>query len=236
MAFHYSPKIVTDGLYVCLDSANIKSYPETGTNWSDLTANRNNFSIVGSISYTASNSGSLLFNGGYAQINQNVLLSLNNFSDWSIEVWLYQTSFGSNLFRSNIFGIDVSGNVNSTTMYISRPGGNFVIGGDGATGVMEPVVSVSSPTISFNTWYQLVAVKNGTNIRLSINGVEYTSVTRTTFNWSNLGSTTAKLGNRTEGDVAFIGRIPIFRIYRGKSLSASEVLQNYNATKSRFGL
>jgi hypothetical protein len=47
---------------------------------------------------------------------------------------------------------------------------------------------------------------------------------------------TAKIGNRTAGDVQFFGRIPIFRIYRGKALSASEVLQNYNATKSRFGL
>lgn len=233
MAFQFSPKIVTDGLYVCLDSANIKSYPGTGATWSDLTANRNNFSIVGSISYTASNSGSLLFNGGYAQINQNVLLSLNNFGNWSIEAWIYRTGLG-NSYRSNIIGIDTIFDTNSTVMGISN-GGNFYIGGDGAPNVMNPVVSVSSPTISFNTWYQLVAVKNGTNIRLSINGVEYTSVTRNPFNWSNLG-VTAKLGNRATGDVQFFGRIPIFRIYRGKALSASEVLQNYNATKSRFGL
>ena len=40
MATRYSPRIVTDGLVLCLDAANSRSYPGTGTNWADLVRSR----------------------------------------------------------------------------------------------------------------------------------------------------------------------------------------------------
>ncbi len=45
MAFHHSPRIVTDGLVLYLDAANSKSYPGSGTNWYDLSGNKNDFVI-----------------------------------------------------------------------------------------------------------------------------------------------------------------------------------------------
>lgn len=229
MAVNGFTNIVTDGLVLSLDAANLKSYPTSGTTWTDLSRTGNNGTLTGTITFSSSTAGILIFGGGYISLNQNVLLNLNSVSNWSIETWVYRTGLGTS-FRSDIIGIDISGNINSTTMSISN-GGSFFIGGDGGAN-MNPVVSASQ-TISLNTWYHLVAVKNGTNIKLYVNGVEGASQTRSNFNWSDLG-TTAKIANRVSGDVQFLGRIPIFNIYRNKALSASEVLQNYNATKWRF--
>ena len=54
MAFHYSPKLVTDGLVLALDASNPKSYPGTGTTWYDLSGNDNDFTLDGSgITYNA---------------------------------------------------------------------------------------------------------------------------------------------------------------------------------------
>jgi hypothetical protein len=229
MAVNGFTNIVTDGLVLSLDAGNLKSYPTTGTTWTDLSRNGNNGTLTGTITFSSSTAGILIFGGGYISLNQNVLLNLNSVSNWSIDTWVYRTGLGTS-FRSDIIGIDTTGNINSTIMAISNAG-SFFIGGDGGVN-MNPIVSASQ-TISLNTWYHLAAVKNGTNIKLYVNGVEGASQTRSNFNWSDLG-VTAKIANRVAGDVQFLGRIPILNIYRNKALSASEVLQNYNATKWRF--
>jgi hypothetical protein len=223
--------IVTDGLVLCLDTANIKSYPGSGLIWSDLSSNLKDWTLSSQPTFSNNNMGSLVFNGEYAQTDKNILLNLNNFSNWSIETWIYRTGLGTS-FRSNILGIDTIFNINSTVMAVAN-GGNFFIGGDGGPN-MNPVVS-STSLILLNTWYHIVVVKNNNNVKIYINGVENTSQTRTNFLWSDLGIT-AKIGNRTAGDTQFFGRIPIVRIYSNKSLSPSEVLQNYNTHKGRYGL
>jgi len=63
VALSHSPKIVTDGLVLCLDAGNPKSYPGSGTTWTDLSGNSNNGTLVNGVGYNGSNLGSLSFDG-----------------------------------------------------------------------------------------------------------------------------------------------------------------------------
>ena len=62
MSLNHSPAIVTDGLVLCLDAANIRSYPKTGTTWSDL-AGTNNGALTNGPTFDAGNGGSIVFDG-----------------------------------------------------------------------------------------------------------------------------------------------------------------------------
>ena len=63
MATLYSPKIVTNGLVLCLDAGNNKSYPGSGTTWNDLSGNNNTGSLVNGPTFTGSFGGSVAFDG-----------------------------------------------------------------------------------------------------------------------------------------------------------------------------
>ena len=60
---HGGKPIVTDGLVLCLDAANPKSYPGSGTTWTDLSGNGNNGTLVNGVGYNSDNGGSLSFDG-----------------------------------------------------------------------------------------------------------------------------------------------------------------------------
>jgi hypothetical protein len=63
MALSHSPKIITDGLVLCLDAGNPKSYPGSGTTWTDLSGNGNNGSLENGVGY----------NGGFFNGNDYVM-------------------------------------------------------------------------------------------------------------------------------------------------------------------
>ena len=62
MGLTHSPKIVTDGLVLCLDAANNRSYPKSGTTWSDL-AESNNGTLINGPTFDAGNGGGIVFDG-----------------------------------------------------------------------------------------------------------------------------------------------------------------------------
>ena len=63
MAFNFSPKIVTDGLVLCLDAANSKSIVSGSTTWNDLSRGGNNGNLVNGPTFNSGNGGSILFDG-----------------------------------------------------------------------------------------------------------------------------------------------------------------------------
>ena len=63
MSNNYGPKIVTDGLVLCLDAADQNSYPGSGNTWYDLSGNGNNGTLVNGVGYNSGNLGSLVFGG-----------------------------------------------------------------------------------------------------------------------------------------------------------------------------
>ena len=91
MAISYNPRIVTDGLVLALDAGNPKSYPGSGTTWTDLSGNGNNGTLTNGPTYSSANGGSIVFDGvdDYAEITD----SSNNFDlggiDATLEFWIY---------------------------------------------------------------------------------------------------------------------------------------------------
>ena len=63
MGLSHSPSLVMNGLVLCLDAGNSKSYPGTGTTWTDLSGNGNNGTLTNGPTYSSANGGSLVFDG-----------------------------------------------------------------------------------------------------------------------------------------------------------------------------
>jgi hypothetical protein len=90
MGLGHSPRIVTDGLVLCLDAANARSYPGTGTTWTDRSGNGNDGTLTNGPTFDSDNGGILSFDG----TNENLTIPSVTFN--SIELWCYRTQTFSN--------------------------------------------------------------------------------------------------------------------------------------------
>ena len=219
MAFGNGPRVVTDGLTFAIDAADKNSYPGTGTTWIDLVALRNSI-LTNGPTFNSDNGGSIVFDGvddfgSSTDINIPLI---------TISIWVYKTSTAANqglITRNNtVWGIaQIS---DTLRVFLS------VIGSYTDTGY----------TIPLNQWVNIVYTYANTGVAGSqvvyING---TSV------FTGAGSGTLSTG-RIQGRPFLIGsanstfwggRIAQAQVY-SVALTASEVLQNYNNQKSRFGL
>ena len=239
MAGTVAPNIVTDGLVLYLDAANTKSYPGSGTTWSDISRGGNNGTLTNGPTYST-DGGSIVFDGvdDYVSIpNNNSLVFGNN--DFTVSIWiktpLASTGEGTPSQWGPIISkgcttsapsgtwwfAQTSTNSNRITFNISsNPGGTFV-------------TATTTPTL-LDGWHNIVFTRIGST------GSMYTDSTLTntdTSSDSNLNSTTplwiaGTSPSATKRTSMTLSQVQIYN----RSLSAIEVLQNYNATKSRFGL
>jgi hypothetical protein len=224
------PNIVTSGLTYLLDGGFIPSYPRTGATWNDLSGNGNSTSLVNGPTFNSSNDGSIVFDGVNEYGLTANLLNPTTFPNESVFVWFYPTSAGqivSELGQATInFGYhDSNIEINSGgVISFATWGGNLT----------NKVVSSAK---SFNTWYQLGFTYSGTTLTAYINGSSIGTATLTrqppTALYFGLCAIDSVTNMGTAGYAG--GRMGNFLFYN-RGLSSSEVLQNYNAQKTRFGL
>jgi hypothetical protein len=228
---HNTNSIVTSGLVLALDAANPKSYSGSGaTTWSDLSGNGNTGTLVGGVGYNAANGGYLSFNGsnqyGTIPFNSNFAFGTG---DFTIEVWMLMTST-SNSYQL-LGGTHSAGSSGSGWYYYARN-----LAGGQSFGYISDVPNNQS-AISTNVWIQMVARRISGVLTFYQNATQGASVSFTD-NIANGGALI--LGNLGGSGFpttyGFTGYISVVRVYKGKGLSAAEVLQNYNALKSRYGL
>jgi hypothetical protein len=231
MATSYgNPPIVTDGLVLCLDAANPLSYPGSGTTWNDLSGQGNSGTLINGPTFNSSNGGSLVFDGAddYARFNSGLYGRIS----FSLEYWFYQNSIES--FSQEMFTSDYtnSGNTSNPGIEIYSSGTTLYFRSNYNNGTRP-----ATTTISAQVWNHVVAVCTvDSSITLYLNGVEGNSniPSNPYITWNN---EPLNLGAITGYSILipFSGKISIGKIYN-RALSASEVLQNYEATKTRFGL
>jgi hypothetical protein len=215
-------QLVTDGLVLALDVANTVSYPGSGTTWTDLSGNGRNGTLVNGVGYNGDNGGSLTFDG----VNDIVNTTYVSPNTYTFSAW-FKTNVVSSGYR-NIISIPTP-NYSLVLLDDNTPKLGFWTS-DGLGGT-----SLSTPTISTNTWYNVVFVREGNSItggyKAYLNSVLYGNANTGTW------STTANLsiGGRTDTSQFLNGNVSQVFIYN-IALTASEIQQNYNATKSRFGL
>ena len=212
--------IVKDGLVLWLDANDKTSYPGTGTAWTDLSRGGNNGTLTNGFTYNSGNGGSIVFDGLDAYVNVNSNANILSKTAYTKTAWFYPTSFSTN---NNIN----SGGVSAQHAFWLAGGNRLNAGHNGGWSTVQ-----STSTLSLNTWYYGAVTFDTTNgWKLYLNGIqESTSNSTTTFD----GNGEILIGSFAGGNL-FTGRIAGTQVY-SKVLTASEVLQNYNATKNRFGL
>jgi hypothetical protein len=228
MAIHYNSKISTDGLVLCLDAANSKSYPGSGTTWTDLSGNGNNGTLVNGVGYSGDNLGSLSFDG----VNDYVSLSRIVQDDFTLSCWFkttqsFETSTQVQWYRGvGLVDAEVAGVTNDFGMSVQAGKVDF--------GVGNPDVTIqSTSTYNDNIWHFAVGTRNKNSgaINLYVDGVFITSAVGNT-NTLNAPSN-IRVGSIQTNIQFFNGNIAQVSIYN-RALTAQEIQQNFNATKSRY--
>ena len=238
MSFNYSPKVVTSGLVLCLDAANQKSYTSGSTTWYDLTGNFNNGTLINGPTFDSNNGGSIVFDGtdDYVNIPNASSLSMASTNQVTVDVWVYPIGNGISSTREFL-----NKRNNDATTYVSY-GVSWYSGNSGATNSVFSRIGFTDNTVSDlfssnqskNVWFNITETFNGTLHSLYINGIinVSASVSGKTIKDTGQPVTLASYNGSTE---LVNARISNAKIYN-RALSASEILQNYNATKTRFGL
>ena len=231
MATIYNPNIVTDNLVFCLDAANTKSYAGSGTDWKDLSSQGNNGTLTNSPTYVPnSNGGYFDFDGTNDYINANTALPDSFFQGNStISFWIYFNTIDSDSQGQAILHHGTNSNPNGFHIMQRDSKVRLSLWGPGLT---------SESTFSASTWYNLTFTHNNTTnaCAIYINGSLDASDTLSA-SYTGSGNNCRIAGPIIEGGAyhdELHARIAQVLCYE-RVLTAADVSQNYNATKSRYG-
>lgn len=233
MAFNFSPKIVTNGLVLALDAANTKSYISGSTTWNDLTPNGNNGTLTNGPTFNSGNGGSIVFDGTNDYIDINNSTSLNP-TVISIGSWFYLNSLvvNQNIISKGYTSISPPYISYSLKMNDISPF-NIVAIQASINGTAKELLSTT--TFTTGIWYYVIGTYDGSIFKLYINGVQEPNTTSAVGSISSY-NTPIQVGRwGTQGSQYLNGKVSIAQIYN-RALSATEILQNYNTLKTRFGL
>lgn len=220
------PSIVTNSLVFNVDAANTSSYSGTGNVWNDLSGS-NNIKFYSSSSYNVNANPTFSTDGGGSLVTTGI--------------------FGKSINNSGITG-SVARSMEAWVKFNSVAGNAVIsIGGQSASQLYELMAysnnliehywgnfTQSSTVLATNTWYHIVIIYDGTtNHYIYINGVQVGISATPTLNTTNTPIYVGPAVTTTWG--AFDGKIAALRIYN-RVLSSSDVTNNFNVLKTRFGL
>lgn len=221
--------IVTNGLQLWLDAGNSSSYPGSGTTWYDLSVNQVNSTLVNGVGYSSSNGGTLTFDGSNDYVDTNQSLASTSFT---ISAW-YKCTNSSN-YRMIISKETNAGGPWNYRMYLNS--GNGYLVGDITEASGGQVVD--SNDYANDTWVNTVFIRDVAtdNLYLYVNG-SLVQTANDTSSGTVTNSQNVWIGRSAYlgGSYPFLGNISIVMIYN-RALDNNEILQNFNADKSRYGL
>ncbi len=220
MSVNGGPDIVTDGLVLSLDAANPLSYPGSGTTWNDLSGNGNTGALTNGPTFNSGNAGSIVFDG----VDDYITFPAVTNNIYSLDFWY---KMGGN---------------DGTYGYFASSGSNGLAISEGGTGdglsygkfyywLGNANVLVDIPS---TTQWNHISV----SINTSTNNIDFygNGMILGNFTVSATSNSVSNIGRFVGGNAHFLkGNLASYKIYN-RALLASEVLQNYNAVKKRFGL
>jgi hypothetical protein len=226
------PATVTSGLVLELDAGNIKSYQSGSTTWFDKSGNGYNGTLTNGPTFNTGSLGSIVFDGvdDYVQTSTLVVPSTGAFTLGFFYKITNSTNRGGLFERKN--GDPYNG------VSLGQGGDNNWVFTVSSTSDFNNRLSVSATYPTLNVWYCDVGVYNGTDtVSFYRNGVLIGSSTGVTQGNLNTQGTRDNLliFKRDNSSGTISGNVSQTFIYN-RALSTSEVQQNFNATRARFGI
>ena len=230
MATNYNPKIITDGLVLALDAGNTKSYPGSGTTWTDLSGQGNNGTLTNGPTFDSGNLGSIVFDGTNDYVTTGTTLTdadelyADTGTAWSTSSWFNV----DNILSNDKAVTGRGGGVGSAAVYVV-----FVDGARLRVRLRGGTITDISTSIATDTWYNVAVTWDGTTANGYLNGKFTTTIP--------VGTASNQINNFTIGAVndgslaEFDGKISQTLVYN-RALTAADIKQNFNATRGRYGI
>jgi hypothetical protein len=241
-----SPPIVTSGLVLNLDAGNTKSYPRSGTTWFDISGNNNHFTLFNSPSYNTL--GYFILDGVDDYIRSTNTLNLSNTNVITVDFWLKINSYPvsepidivyehTSDFNSSTGGFVHSYNDNSLSqnfqVFLSNKGDvNYNIGYWDKS-VYNDLGWKNSTAIFDRTQ---TSIENSLYLQgILVNAISNPASGFSGNNTNNFANANFFIGSRNGTSFFANMNVVSIKIYN-RALTQTEILQNYNALKSRFNL
>ena len=215
----FSTTIVESGLILYLDAGNATSYPGTGTLWTDLSSSGNNGTLTSGPTYSSANGGSIVFDG----VNDAIVLpTITPTPTATFNAWIYMNGLNSNygaIFSNwgasgNAYFIGTPPNATTIDVYIN--------------GALLYTIAA----LTANTWNMLTISHSASTAVAYINGVQTNTAASTLTSATNVSS----IGfDTSRNNYPFKGNISQVLMYN-RAITSTEVTQNYNALRGRYGL
>lgn len=251
MGIAYNPKIVTDGLTLCLDAGNSKSYPGSGTTWSDLSKSGVDCTLHQSPTFSTDH---FIFNGTTQWASLDTLVyggGNGTLSEMSVFAWV-KTGFNSgtpgnwsnanwailDYDRSEVFTFAMNG-----PGEIQMSGRSSNRGGIGSGSLYD---IVGTTRFNDDEWHYIGYTFSVTDQEILMYGDGELDRTFTANgSMTALGSGSTRYGiiadgsessspNSGKNNVFYDGEIAAIHFYENKVLTPSEIKQNYNTLRGRF--
>ena len=217
MGTNYNPPIVTDGLVFCVDAANQRSYPKSGTTWSDLVG-ANDGTLANGPTFDAGNGGGIVFDG--SDDHMGTISIPNETGELTCEVAMNYDALNAyhNVFEAGFNVRPMLWIDSANKLECSYPAGNGGYTSPSSYASQDIIV-----TVIYNS-------NSSPGVKLYVNGSFVGQNSQTHPAWANPRD--FYFFNRTASS-EFSGTIYFFRFYN-RALSADEIRQNYQATVGRY--
>jgi hypothetical protein len=227
MGIAYNPSIVTNGLVLALDAGNTKSYPGSGTTWTDLSGNGRNGTLTNGPTYSSSDGGSIVFDGVDDHVQCSGSISIGRTG--TFVAWIKRNADlnGGIIFSNGVtydagIKVSLSGDLRYTWSFPGLAQGEF----GWNSGLIIPDLTWCMCAVS-------VTLSSATAYLCQSSGI--TSATNTVASHPSIILDNIRVGDDTTNGGDFTGNIAIAQIYN-RALSATEIQQNFNAIRGRFGI
>lgn len=224
--------IVQDGLVLNLDAGVDASYGGSGTTWTDLKGG-NNGTLINGPTFDSANGGSIVFDGTNDYIaSSNAASSIRGGSEFTIGFWVKKTASNKDAAIGAWYHSSRSG------FFIEWYSDNYIYMGNSSGGYNNNTAFFSWT----NNWHYFSGVYDGSASTNAEKGKIYANGNLLSLNSTGLNTTSVStyavdftIGKLTNYSLYTNAKISIVQLYN-RALSADEVLQNYNATRHRFGV
>jgi len=225
MGLAHSPRIVTDGLVLCLDAANPKSYPGSGSTWFDLSGKGNHGNITG----TPIGNGTTNFTGSGSYVT--VPFNAEHFTfDYEQTIMIVLRPTENDAVRRNPYNQAYGGG--GTWTHEPNATINYYFGTAGTN--TTPYTSIGSSTVIQNEFAIMTSTRKSNDFRRWYkNGILTLDGVGSTYTQVITGTQPLLIGTGYAG--SYIGNIDFVSVYN-RALSTAEVQQNFNALRGRYGI